>query len=121
MIKIDYSKQGEKRIIIRGKSDCFHANMEDIMYITCEEYMCTIYLVDGEKFSTTHSLKCFEEIIKEDDFFKVSRNTLINTEYATVTRMTRKERCVNVKGIKIKVSRSRFPHLKKMLYGCSSQ
>ena len=115
MIKLDFNKHHEKTISIKGKSDVFHTKVKDITHIVCEEYMCTIYLVDGKKYSTTHSLKCFEEILTEDDFCPVNRNTLINTEYAITARTTHKEKSVNVNGINITVSRRRFAQLKKIL------
>ena len=118
MIKLDYNKKNEKRISITGKSEIFRANVKDIIYIICEEYVSTIYLKNGKTCSVTHSLKCFEAHLKEeDDFFRVSRNTLVNIEHFVNARITHKERIANINGVDIKISRRKIARLKKLLCG----
>jgi len=117
MIKIDFNKQNEKRITITGKSDSFHANVKDITYITYEGSVSIVHLANERKYSISHSLKYFEENLKNDSFFKVHRNTLINTEYINGTQTTHRERSVNINGINIKASRRRIALLKKFLCG----
>ena len=116
MIKIDFNKQNEKIIFITGKLDSFHAKVKDITHIICEGTVSTVHLVNGSEYHITHSLKCFEKNLKDDRFFKVHRNTLINTEYVG-TRMIHKERSININGIIIKASRRGFALLKKFLRG----
>ena len=115
MITIDFNKQNEKRIIIKGKCETFRANVKDITHIVCDAYLSTIYATTGRKFSVSHSLKNFEDNLKEEDgFVRVNRNILINTEHVISTK--HKEKKLNVNGIDIKASRDGFAQLKKMFY-----
>ena len=84
MIKLDFNKHNGKIIFITGKTECFRLKVKDITHITCEGYVSSIYLDDGSKYDTTHWLKCFEDILKDDGFFKVSRNTLISIHKKTI-------------------------------------
>jgi len=116
MIKIDLNKQNEKIIIITGKLDSFHAKVKDITHITCEETVSIVHLADGSEYPATLSLRCFEKNLKDDRFFKIHRNMLINT-VCVGPRMIHKERSININGIIIKASRRRFALLKKLLCG----
>ena len=117
MIKVDFNKQNEKIITITGKSNSFRTNVKDITHIVCDEYVSTVHLINGTKYDVTRLLKCFEESFKDDTFFKVARNTLINTEQVGI-RIVHKERSIDINGIIIKASRRRFALLKKkFLYG----
>ena len=115
MIKLEFSEQSEARIIITGKSEIFRANVKEITHIGGEGYMSTIYLINGTTHSTAHLLNEFEEKLKDHNFFRTHKNTLINVNYATGVQITHKERIVNINGISIKVSRRKSAMLKKML------
>jgi DNA-binding LytR/AlgR family response regulator len=79
---IDYSKQTGKKITTKGDKKRF-INIEEIMYIQCEDYVSTLFLHNSTKIREVKTLREFEKELAELGFFRIRNNTIINGNYIT--------------------------------------
>jgi len=77
----DYTKQIGKKIALNSH----YIDISEIIYISCDSYICTIYLKD-EKISISKQLKCFENELSEFGFIRINRSTIINLFHFTLIR-----------------------------------
>ena len=79
---IDYSKQTGKKITTKGDKTKF-INVENIIYIKCEDYLSTIFLNNNTEIVEVKKLREFEKELSEIGFFRIRNNTIINGNYIT--------------------------------------
>lgn len=114
--------RNEKCITIIVKKKLFRTSTANIIYISYQDYGSTLHLSDGTTHSTPHLLKEFEngfkDVFKEDnDFFRLSRNILINTEHNITGQLTYRKRAITINGVIMQVPRKKVTPLKKLLCG----
>jgi len=81
MIK-DYSNQTGRKITTKGdKKRCI--NIEEILYIKCEDGLSTLFLNNGIKIHEIKTLREFEKELLPLGFFRIRDNTIINGNYIT--------------------------------------
>ena len=68
----------EIEIITVTNEKCIRViQIASLFAITVEDYICTFYIENEEKFSCTQSMEKIEKLLPEY-FFRISRNTMIN-------------------------------------------
>jgi len=106
MIKIDYSKQIGKKVVISEKLQDSYVNMEDITHITCDKYVITTHLVNGQKVqSTVHLLKHFENELREYGFLRANNKTVVNIKHLSTFQIVDGKKYIRVHNIDIPVTK----------------
>ena len=106
MIK-DYSKQTGKKITTKGDKKRF-INVEEILYIKCEDYLSTIFLCNGTKIREVKPLREFEKELFDLGFFRIRDNTIINGNYITEVDTKSCKRTVKLNEIDFMITKSRL-------------
>jgi len=81
MVK-DFSVQTGKKITSKGVKTRF-INIEEIVYIKCEDYLSNIFLKDGTCIHEIKTLREFDKELHELGFFRIRNNIIINENYIT--------------------------------------
>ncbi|WP_421920094.1 LytR/AlgR family response regulator transcription factor [Marinifilum sp.] len=68
-------------LIIENKDKINRIKIDTISHIICEDYLLTIVKTDNSHLYCCKSLSSFEVELTKNDFFRVSRNTLVNLRY----------------------------------------
>jgi two-component system, LytTR family, response regulator len=55
--------------------------IDDILYCSASENYSYVYMLNGEYYLVTRSLKALEEILPVDTFFRIHKSTLLNLNY----------------------------------------
>lgn len=71
-------KEEEEFLIIEQKDKIHKIKIDTISHIVCEDYLLTIIKNDNSKLHWCRSLDSLEKELIKKDFFRVSRNTLVN-------------------------------------------
>ena len=110
MIDLDYSNQIGKKILIPEKSKTTCVDVVDITHISCDDYVCTVYLVNKEEgISTVRSLNDMEEELKKyGGFTRIHRNTLMNDKYFHGSWTVKGKKYFKVHNTEIVVSRRKW-------------
>ena len=108
---IDLSKQTGKKISVQGNKKIF-INMEDIMYIQCEDHLSILFLSNGVKIYEIKTLCQFEKELTDFGFFRIRDNTIINGKYITEIDTKMNKRAVKLEKIDFIVSKNRLKALK---------
>jgi DNA-binding LytR/AlgR family response regulator len=108
----DISKQIGKRVAIVEKSKISYVDMENITHITCDGYVSTVHLVNGNDYFSAHLLIDYEKDNSHYGFLRVNRKTLVNIRHVTDTQRT--QRILHIGNIVITVSKGKMSLLKKM-------
>ena len=102
----DTGKQVGKIVSIVEKSKIFYVNMEDIMHITCDGYVSTVYLANGTAYSSARLLKLYEEDVEQYGFLRANRHTLVNIRH--ISDVQRTKRILHIGDIIISVSKRKI-------------
>lgn len=76
---MDYSKQRDKKIILKEKSKTSLIDIRKITHIKCDGHISTIYTINNVNISVSKLLKHFESELAEFGFIRVNHNTIVNT------------------------------------------
>ncbi len=108
MIK-DFSEQLGKKLVLKS----LLINIQDIKYIYCEDYICTVFYLD-KKISVAKKLCKFETEFEGLGFFRINRAVLINLYHIAEFDVTKKE-IILTGGNVLSVSRRKLSEMKKKL------
>jgi len=64
--------------------------VESLLGVKVEDYVCTFYIENGEFFSCTHSMKDVEKLLPEH-FCRISRNTVVNIKKIKTIELRQRE------------------------------
>ena len=104
---IDYSKQIGKKMMAKGDKKSF-INIENIIYIKCEDHVSTLFLNNGIKIHEVKTLREFEKELSDIGFFRIRDNTIINGNYITEIDTKIHKRTVKLGGIVFIVAKNRL-------------
>ena len=104
---IDFSKQIGKRISVQGNKKIF-INMEEIMYIQCEDHLSILFLSNGVKIYEIKTLCQFEKELTDFGFFRIRDNTIINGKYITEIDTKMNKRAVKLEKIEFIIAKRRL-------------
>ena len=68
-------------LIIEEKDKIHKIKINTILYVVCEDYVLTVTTTDNSKLYCCKSLHELEQELPANDFFRVSRNTLVNLSF----------------------------------------
>jgi DNA-binding LytR/AlgR family response regulator len=111
LMPIDYSRQIGKKIATRGHKKRF-IDVECIMYIQCEDHLCTLFLNNGSKIHDIKTLRKFEKELLDMGFFRIRNNIIINGNHITEVDTRMEKRTVKIKEIVFIVAKSRLKSFK---------
>ncbi len=83
MQRLDEQKRGGKinKIAIPAKNGYVFVKVKDIIWAQAQGEYSEIKMSDGEKHVISKNLGVIEELIDNDNFFRIHRSTLINLKY----------------------------------------
>jgi DNA-binding LytR/AlgR family response regulator len=103
-----YIKQNEKIIALKEKTAIYYVDIHQIMYISCDCYLCKITKSDYSVIDTVKPLKYFEEELKEDGFLRINKNILVNMRYVTCLKIMSQVRLLHVGNTVFEISRRKY-------------
>ncbi|MCQ2320394.1 MAG: LytTR family transcriptional regulator [Bacteroidales bacterium] len=65
-------------LVLKTRKGLFRIDADDILYIECEDYFCTLFMADGQRYDCTRKLSFFEERLQGSHFMLISRSLLVN-------------------------------------------
>jgi len=107
-MQFDWSNQNYSRLPVREKSKISFIDISEILYLQCDGYLTTIYLVNKENISISKLLKHFEEELWQYGFRRANHNTLVNTQHIDAIKTSNKQWIIHIKDVEMKISRRKF-------------
>lgn len=95
--------QTESFITVKLGNYVYKILASEISYIETNDHATTIF-TKANKYTTYTPLKAYEELLKNESFEKINRNTLINT--SAINRINVKESYVEIENQKLPISRN---------------
>lgn len=105
----DYSCQTGKKITTRGYKKRL-IPVEHILYIQCEDHLCTLFLKDKSKVHDIKTLCEFEEELWNMGFFRIRNNIIINGNHITEVDTRMEKRTVKIEEIVFIVAKGRLKY-----------
>lgn len=113
---MDYSKQRDRTIMLKGKGRISQFHIENIVYIECDAYLSTIHLNVADKPETfSILLKEIEKKVIGYGFYWINRNTIVNLKYFQCFVNGHKSCFVTRNEKEMKISRRKWCNLKKTM------
>ncbi len=110
---MDYTSQKGKTIILKSARRVRQISIEDIVHITCDSYLLSIYLAEQkEPEIVSKSLKEIERELANFHFLRISRNRLINLKYFKSYHINGARRITMFNGDTLPVSRRKWSEIK---------
>lgn len=81
-MKSNFSVQNNTKLKVKDRSTIEYLDISKITHLICEGYITTIYMIDMEPIIVSKLLKCFELSLKEFEFIRANRSTLVNMAFA---------------------------------------
>ena len=115
-MKFNFSKQPNKIIFTIGRKKEW-INIADIIYITVDLTLCSVYIKQREKpYYFVKQLKEFEKELADYGFFRANGNTLVNGNYVKSTEKENNRAHISLEtGTKISFSRRQYSKFRKMI------
>ncbi|MCL2435128.1 MAG: LytTR family transcriptional regulator DNA-binding domain-containing protein [Lentimicrobiaceae bacterium] len=115
-MKFDYNKQRSYKLPIREKSKISFIDISEILYLQCDGYLTTIYLIDNKNIGVAKLLKQFEEELGKYGFLRANHHTLVNTQHINAIQISKQRRIIYIKEVEIQISRRKFYLFKDSLW-----
>jgi len=112
---LDYCNQNDHKITIKEKSQISFIDTSEILYLQCECYLTTVYLVNKTNMDVAKLLKDFEDELTKFGFLRVNHHTLINIRHINHLKICKQQRVILINDVEIKISRRKFHLLKELL------
>ena len=75
------SSEKLERIVLPAQNSWLYLNLEEINYLESEGRYTTLYLADGTKQQSTHSLKECQQVLENTTFIRIHRSFIINLRH----------------------------------------
>ena len=103
-LKKQLSKQATDKISLPTESGYIFVSIDDIIRCQAESNYTTFYFKNGKSVLISHTLKEYEELLKDNKFFRVHNSHLINMSYVVKYLKGKTPRVVMSDGTEIEVS-----------------
>nr|MBC7612991.1 response regulator transcription factor [Pseudopedobacter sp.] len=97
-----------KKLTIPNASGFKIINLSDIIYLEADSNYCIFHLLNGEKIVASKPLKDYEEVLTENQFIRVHKSNIINTDYLKEYKNNNGLHVKLINDIIIQVSRRRI-------------
>jgi len=81
LLKTAYSEQDFSRINLPGLAQNTIVNINEIIYCKSDNNYTWFYLKDGNKVLSSKTLKTYETLLAEENFFRIHQSYLINLDF----------------------------------------
>ncbi|MCL2290692.1 MAG: LytTR family transcriptional regulator [Bacteroidetes bacterium] len=102
-------------LTIEEKNKTTIINAADILYIECNGYLTTVYLINNEKVTSSFLLKQYEKLLHDKGFMRVNYQTLVNGRHIKKAIFSKEQCVIFVQTIPVQVSRRRAKEVKMWL------
>jgi|ERR1035437_7795262 DNA-binding LytR/AlgR family response regulator len=114
-MRLDFSNQDGKKIVINEKTKTNLVPIKDIIYLVCDSYITTCHLINNESISTAKLLKHFEQELVDYGFLRVNFNTVVNVKHITKIVKVDNKKFITINNYNIRISRRRSHLLKQFI------
>ena len=99
------------RIIVKTAKGFRQVEVAHISHILCEDYLCTLYLINKDKpITCTKSLRYFEQALAPHPFVRIHHNAIVNLDcVAEVKCKGRQRHAVMTDGTALPISVRKWP------------
>lgn len=73
-----HSKTNQKKITISTEGKLIFLKLDDILFVESDGNYCTLFLEENQKLLVTKKLKEIDELLPEDNFFRIHNSYIIN-------------------------------------------
>lgn len=94
----------EKRIIINSNNDCTVIEVSDILYCKSTINYTDIYTINKERITSTKTLKYYDDLLSDSNFYRIDQSFLINIKYVKKYTKGKPAYVILIDGVKLKVS-----------------
>ena len=115
-MKFDYSKQSCYKLPIKEKTEISFIAISEILYLQCDGYLTTIYLIDEQRINVAKLLKQFDEELGNYGFLRANHHTLVNTRHINTLKISKQQRVIYIKEVEIRISRRKFHLFRDLLW-----
>ena len=99
-----------KRIILKGTKGFRQVEVQAISHIFCEDYVCTLHLIDNKQMTCSKSLRYFEQTLPNGIFCRIHNNAIVNIQSVAEVRCTGRHRLAIMKdGTALAISVRKWP------------
>lgn len=77
-----------EHIILNIGKRIVKVTVQEILYVVCDDYICSLTIVDGKVFHMSHSLQYMHQQLQDFGFYYISRNVLLNIQHVTELQRT---------------------------------
>jgi DNA-binding LytR/AlgR family response regulator len=106
MIK-NFSNQKDEFFIIEEKENTKRIKISTISHIVCKDYISSIIKTDNTQTCCCKSLNSIEKKLNDKNFYRVSRNTLVNLNHIELFKKKPYPKIIMKNKTEIKISRRR--------------
>jgi DNA-binding LytR/AlgR family response regulator len=112
---LDFSKQRDKKLVIKTRNKTWLVNIESITHLTCDGYITRIYFVDQKVITVAKLLKEFETELQDYGFLGANYHTIVNIKHITGMFGVLTKKRLLIYGSEIIISRRRQHLFKEYL------
>lgn len=104
------------RIIVRTAKGFRQVEVASVSHILCEDYLCTLHLINMSPITCAKSLHHFEQVLAPYPFVRIHHNAIVNLDcVAEVQCKGRQRRAVMSDGTALPISVRKWPALRETL------
>ncbi len=71
----------QPKLVVNSSNEIHFLNIEDIVRLESYKNYSDIYLLNGQKITSSKTLKFYEILLEEHSFFRIHQKNLVNTKY----------------------------------------
>ncbi|MEO5909413.1 MAG: LytTR family DNA-binding domain-containing protein [Pelobium sp.] len=107
-VNLDTKEREIKKITIPNSTGFKIFNLSEIIYLEADSNYCIFHLINGERVIASKPLKDYEEILTANNFIRVHKSHIINTDYLKEYKNNNGLHVKLINDIVIQVSRRRI-------------
>ncbi len=106
----------QDRIIVRTAKGFRQVEVAQISHILCDDYLCTLHLINKSPITCAKSLRHFEQALAPYPFVRIHHNAIVNLDcVAEVQCKGRQRHAVMTDGTALPISVRKWPALREAL------
>jgi two-component system, LytTR family, response regulator len=109
-------QEGEASISVATEAGTSFFKVKDILYIQAEGAYCSFYLLGGERFVVSKTMKYYADVLLEEGFIKPHKSFVVNQGYVKKMKSGEESEIILNNDVTIPVSRRRKQEIKNQLF-----
>jgi len=114
-MKKNYKSQNDEKLLIKEKGRMQQIEISDITHILCDGHITFVKTINKKTFSSYKLLKDYENELNNYNFFRSSRDVLVNLRNMKEYKSREKPTIILKDGTEIIISRRKLPEFIKRI------